>query len=127
LCKNIVKTLDIKELYDKNFFNSNGAVFEDGDFNYIRLMSNVKVSNFLNLNLDLTLDNPVDLTSETKNAEKLVTIGELFMLNNFDELLKKELGSLLKFDPNYEGSINNTNYTGDIDGNSTEYWADDSE
>ena len=127
LCKDIVKALQLTDLENKEFFNTNGAVTEDGEFNYVRLMNHAGVGRFLNSSLDFTLDNPVDLTIQTNNAEKLRIIGNLFILNNFDALIEEELGTLLTFDPNFKGSINNTNYLGNIESNSTEYWADDSE
>jgi len=127
LCKDIVKSLKLTDLEGKEFFNTNGAVSENGEFNYVKLMNHSGVGRFLNASLDFTLDNPVDLSVQTNNAEKLHTIGNLFILNNFDALIEDELGTLLTMDPNFKGSINNTNYLGNIEGTSTEYWADDSE
>jgi hypothetical protein len=39
--------------------------------------------------------------------------------------LEEELQGLLQLDPAQKGTLNNTNYSNEIEGNSTEYWVAD--
>jgi hypothetical protein len=69
--------------------------------------------------LDVILDDPITYSKELRIIEAL------YALNNFDHLLEAELQGLIRIQPGNKGLLNNTFYTPEVKGKSTEYWASD--
>lgn len=116
LCKFIAKSLGLE---DKNFFNSSGAIIENGDYNYIDLINKPEVSKFLSVYLNKVLSDPI------RYKEQFNIVYSLYAINNFDTLFQRELDGLINIDQEVFGTLDNNNYIQETDNNSTEYWAND--
>lgn len=120
LAKIIINNIDdLSEFKNKGLFSRSGAVYENGEYVYTKLMNHSAISSWLNRNLKKTLEDPI------QHSRELAVIEALYVLNNFDTLLEEELQGLLQLDPAQKGTLNNTNYSNEIEGNSTEYWVAD--
>lgn len=119
LCNQIVSDLGIEELVGKKFFDRSGAVIEDGEFNYLKLMNHPSIGNFISRYLNKVLSDPI-----TYN-DKLNTVYSLLAINNFDTMLVKELKKLITLTPGLIGTINNNNYVQETANTYNEYWAAD--
>lgn len=120
LAKIIINNIDdLSEFKNKGLFSRSGAVYENGEYVYTKLMNHSAISSWLNRNLKKTLEDPI------QHSRELAVIEALYALNNFDTLLEEELQGLLQLDPAQKGTLNNTNYSNEIEGNSTEYWVAD--
>lgn len=119
LCAQIVSDLGIEELVGKKFFDRSGAVIEDGEFNYLKLMNHPSVGNFISRYLNKVLSDPI-----TYN-DKLHTVYSLLAINNFDTMLVKELKKLITLTPGLIGTINNNNYVQETANTYNDYWAAD--
>jgi hypothetical protein len=119
LCAQIVADLGIEELKGKKFFDRSGAIIEDEEFNYLKLMNHPSVGTFISRYFNKTLNDPIT------NASKLNTVYALLAINNFDTMLQSELNGLVTLNPELLGTINNNNYVQETANTSTEYWAAD--
>lgn len=116
----IVNELGIEYLKGKKFFDSTGAIVENGVVLYQELMRESReVGNFLKYYAYKTLDDPI------KSEQNLKVLQALVALNNFDSMLATELKGLITINPSQAGLLNNTNYSQETEGTSTEYWAAD--
>lgn len=116
----IINELGIEHLKGKKFFDSTGAIVENGVVLYQELMQQSReVGNFLKYYAYKTLDDPI------KNEQNLKVLQALIALNNFDSMLATELNGLITINPSQVGMLNNINYSQETEGTSTEYWAAD--
>ena len=84
---------------------------------YNQLMQNPLVKKFLDT---VNLKN-----ASIENQKNIEIFSALYILNNFDILLKSNLNGLISIDQNSEGNLNNQNYTKENGESSTYYWIDD--
>ena len=121
LAKTIIDGLGIDWQYSTEFFTKTGAAMNNGLYLIDLLFNSPKVSGKDGIlkRLDVILDDPITYSKE------LNIIEALYALNNFDHLLETELQGLIRIQPGNKGLLNNTFYTPEVKGKSTEYWASD--
>ena len=83
---------------------------------FIRVMNDPRVTSFLNR---------MRTSLETASDKDLDTHAALVILNNFDKLIKKELGKVIKIDSNNIGKLSNTQYISEAEGEYTSHWITD--
>lgn len=91
---------------------------------YIKFLNNGNISNFLSKNLDSVLSKPLQDDLKTTSPE-FDTFANIYILENFDSLLKQELNNLINIKPEKFGKLDNTSYTKEDDTNITTFWAND--
>lgn len=118
LVNELVKALNIQ--VDTNIFTDQGGNNEA----YVAFLNHPNVGKFLETHLEKVLNNPLQDDLRTMTPE-FTTFSNLYILENFDSLLKQELGNLITVDPAKFGKLDNTKYTKQDDANITTYWAND--
>lgn len=120
LCQNLINELNLEQLKGVKFFDNEGAVSNENGYTYRQLMNAPEIGRWLSYKLKNTLADPI------KNDSDLKVLYALYALNNFDTLLKHELAGLVNIAQSTKGTLSNTQYASKTEGNTTEYWADDS-
>lgn len=105
---------DLSNIDQNPIFTIQGA----NENQYKWMMNSVEVSKFL----DKDKTNPVEYTEEDMD-----TFSALYILNNFDTLIIKELGSLINIQLSEKGTLGNTQYSKTVENESTTYWLADTE
>ncbi len=120
LCENIIRELGLRDFENINFFDSQGAVASEKGYNYSLLMNDPIVGKWLDNNMQKVINDPITYEKDLR------ILYSLYALNNFDFAIEQELSGLITLNPGTKGALHNTQYASQVEGKTTEYWADDS-